>query len=227
MESTDRLEAPLAFHGHRRWASTAGVRAGLAAPEALDVEVGGGKSLHAIVDIGRAHPHRHGHRPQGPCRLQADFATEDPHLGVRAESRSGRPADRHPRDGAVGTRPPHLERPAIRCAHRRARRARQLAARRGSGPLRRVPQVRGNRSPNRTCASRLAKRGASTAPATRPPLGRQPQPRAARGQRRRCRGSLAGVRIMTSRVSSRELKYLIGGLLWVVAAKITGDLVAV
>ncbi len=39
-------------------------------------------------------------------------------------------------------------------------------------------------------------------------------------------GSLAGARIMTSRVSSSQLKHLIGVLLWVVAAKIVWDLVA-
>ena len=54
---TDRgsLEGLFAFHGHRCWASTAGVRAGAAALRALGVESSGGKSLHAVVEIGDHH----------------------------------------------------------------------------------------------------------------------------------------------------------------------------
>jgi formylmethanofuran dehydrogenase subunit E len=54
---TDRQELvdTFAFHGHRCWASTAGVRAGLAALRALDVPRAGSKSLHAIVEIGDHH----------------------------------------------------------------------------------------------------------------------------------------------------------------------------
>lgn len=45
----------LEFHGHRCWASTMGVRIGLAAMRALGVERSGAKSLHAIVEIGDHH----------------------------------------------------------------------------------------------------------------------------------------------------------------------------
>lgn len=45
----------LKFHGHRCWASTAGVRAGLAALRALGVERSGAKSLHAILENGYYH----------------------------------------------------------------------------------------------------------------------------------------------------------------------------
>jgi formylmethanofuran dehydrogenase subunit E len=44
------------FHGHKCWASTAGVRAGLAAPRALGVErTGSSDELHCIVEIGDNH----------------------------------------------------------------------------------------------------------------------------------------------------------------------------
>jgi formylmethanofuran dehydrogenase subunit E len=49
------LEDALAFHGHNCWASTMGVRMGLAALRALGVERSGAKSLHAIVEIGDHH----------------------------------------------------------------------------------------------------------------------------------------------------------------------------
>jgi formylmethanofuran dehydrogenase subunit E len=45
----------LKFHGHKCWASTAGVRIGLAALKALGVERSGAKSLHAIIEIGDYH----------------------------------------------------------------------------------------------------------------------------------------------------------------------------
>jgi formylmethanofuran dehydrogenase subunit E len=45
----------LQFHGHNCWASTAGVRIGLAALEALGAERSGAKSLHAIVEYGDHH----------------------------------------------------------------------------------------------------------------------------------------------------------------------------
>lgn len=45
----------LRFHGHRCWASTMGVRMGLAAMRALGVARSGAKSLHAIVEIGEHH----------------------------------------------------------------------------------------------------------------------------------------------------------------------------
>jgi len=45
----------LRFHGHNCWASTAGVRIGLAALEALGAERSGAKSLHAIVEYGDHH----------------------------------------------------------------------------------------------------------------------------------------------------------------------------
>lgn len=55
MPDSDVLEELFAFHGHRCWASTAGVRAGLAALHALGVDSTGGKGLHAVVDIGDHH----------------------------------------------------------------------------------------------------------------------------------------------------------------------------
>lgn len=45
----------LKFHGHRCWASSAGVRIGLAALDTLGVERSGAKSLHAIVEYGDYH----------------------------------------------------------------------------------------------------------------------------------------------------------------------------
>ena len=55
MEDRGSLEGLFAFHGHRCWASTVGVRAGSAALRTLGVEPSGGKSLHAIVEIGEHH----------------------------------------------------------------------------------------------------------------------------------------------------------------------------
>ena len=55
MADRGSLEGLFAFHGHRCWASTAGVRAGAAALRALGVESSGGKSLHAVVEIGDHH----------------------------------------------------------------------------------------------------------------------------------------------------------------------------
>ncbi|MGC8626560.1 MAG: FmdE family protein [Acidimicrobiales bacterium] len=49
------LSGLVAFHGHRCWASTAGARAGEAALKALGAASSGGKSLHAIVEIGDHH----------------------------------------------------------------------------------------------------------------------------------------------------------------------------
>ena len=45
----------LEFHGHRCWASVAGVRAGLAALRALGVQRSGGRQLHAFIEIGEDH----------------------------------------------------------------------------------------------------------------------------------------------------------------------------
>jgi formylmethanofuran dehydrogenase subunit E len=45
----------LQFHGHKCWASTVGVRIGLAALEALGADRSGAKSLHAIVEYGDHH----------------------------------------------------------------------------------------------------------------------------------------------------------------------------
>jgi formylmethanofuran dehydrogenase subunit E len=55
MNDKQILQEALAFHGHRCWASTAGVRAGLAALKALGVERSGAKSLHAILENGYHH----------------------------------------------------------------------------------------------------------------------------------------------------------------------------
>jgi formylmethanofuran dehydrogenase subunit E len=55
--SNDRqtLLNALDFHGHRCWASVAGVRAGLAALRELKVRRSGGRQLHAFVEIGFGH----------------------------------------------------------------------------------------------------------------------------------------------------------------------------
>ena len=45
----------LEFHGHRCWASVAGVRAGLAALRMLGAKRSGGRQLHAFVEIGEDH----------------------------------------------------------------------------------------------------------------------------------------------------------------------------
>ena len=45
----------LDFHGHRCWASVAGVRAGLAALRELKVRRSGGRQLHALIEIGEDH----------------------------------------------------------------------------------------------------------------------------------------------------------------------------
>jgi formylmethanofuran dehydrogenase subunit E len=55
MDEKQILLDALAFHGHKCWASTAGVRAGLAALRTLDVERSGAKSLHAILENGYYH----------------------------------------------------------------------------------------------------------------------------------------------------------------------------
>ncbi len=55
MDENQILDQTLAFHGHRCWASAAGVRLGLAALSALDVRRAGAKELHAVVEIGDHH----------------------------------------------------------------------------------------------------------------------------------------------------------------------------
>ncbi len=55
MNDRDVLLEALRFHGHKCWASAAGVRAGLAALEALGVQRSGAKSLHAILEHGDYH----------------------------------------------------------------------------------------------------------------------------------------------------------------------------
>jgi formylmethanofuran dehydrogenase subunit E len=55
MEERKVLIDTFAFHGHRCWASTAGVRAGLAALRSLGLARAGAKSLHATVEIGDHH----------------------------------------------------------------------------------------------------------------------------------------------------------------------------
>jgi formylmethanofuran dehydrogenase subunit E len=55
MDDTAILQGALKFHGHRCWASVAGVRVGLAALRALGVQRSGGTQLYAIVEIGEEH----------------------------------------------------------------------------------------------------------------------------------------------------------------------------
>lgn len=49
------LDEALKFHGHRCWASVAGVRVGLAALRELGVPPSGGRQLHALIEIGEDH----------------------------------------------------------------------------------------------------------------------------------------------------------------------------
>ncbi len=51
----EMLLKALEFHGHRCWASAAGVRIGLAALETLGVERAGASQLFAAVEIGEKH----------------------------------------------------------------------------------------------------------------------------------------------------------------------------
>ncbi len=55
MDDKDILMDALKFHGHRCWASVAGVRIGLAALRALGVKRAGGTQLFGIVEIGEDH----------------------------------------------------------------------------------------------------------------------------------------------------------------------------
>jgi formylmethanofuran dehydrogenase subunit E len=55
MNDAEILDHALAFHGHKCWASTAGVRLGLAAMSELGVTRAGAKELHAIIEIGDYH----------------------------------------------------------------------------------------------------------------------------------------------------------------------------
>jgi formylmethanofuran dehydrogenase subunit E len=55
MDEKQILLDALQFHGHKCWASTAGVRAGLAALRTLGVGRSGAKSLHVILENGYHH----------------------------------------------------------------------------------------------------------------------------------------------------------------------------
>ena len=55
MDERQILLDALQFHGHKCWASTAGVRAGLAALRTLGVERSGAKALHVILENGYYH----------------------------------------------------------------------------------------------------------------------------------------------------------------------------
>ena len=55
MDDRQILDQALAFHGHKCWASTAGVRIGLAAMRELGVGRAGAKQLHAIIETGDYH----------------------------------------------------------------------------------------------------------------------------------------------------------------------------
>jgi formylmethanofuran dehydrogenase subunit E len=54
-DDRETLLKALEFHGHRCWASVAGVRAGLAALRVLNVQRSGGRQLHAFIEIGEDH----------------------------------------------------------------------------------------------------------------------------------------------------------------------------
>jgi len=55
MDDKEILMDALKFHGHRCWASVAGVRVGLAALRTLGVKRSGGTQLYGIVEIGEDH----------------------------------------------------------------------------------------------------------------------------------------------------------------------------
>ncbi len=55
MSDREILNETLKFHGHRCWASVAGVRCGLAALRVLDVKRSGGTQLYAILETGEEH----------------------------------------------------------------------------------------------------------------------------------------------------------------------------
>ena len=55
MDDRDILLDALKFHGHRCWASVAGVRCGLAALRTLGVKRSGGTQLYAILETGEEH----------------------------------------------------------------------------------------------------------------------------------------------------------------------------
>ncbi len=55
MDDKDILQSTLQFHGHRCWASVAGVRVGLATLRALGVPRSGGTQLYAIIETGEEH----------------------------------------------------------------------------------------------------------------------------------------------------------------------------
>lgn len=55
MNDTSILADALAFHGHKCWASAAGVRIGLAAMATLGASRSGAKQLHAIIETGDYH----------------------------------------------------------------------------------------------------------------------------------------------------------------------------
>ena len=55
MNDREILTDALKFHGHRCWASVAGVRVGLAALRTLGVPRSGGTQLYAIIETGEEH----------------------------------------------------------------------------------------------------------------------------------------------------------------------------
>lgn len=55
MDDRQVLMEALKFHGHKCWASVAGVRIGLAASRELDVKRSGGTQLYGIIEIGEDH----------------------------------------------------------------------------------------------------------------------------------------------------------------------------
>ena len=55
MDDKEILMRALEFHGHRCWASVAGVRVGLAALRTLNVKRAGGTQLFAVVEIAEDH----------------------------------------------------------------------------------------------------------------------------------------------------------------------------
>jgi formylmethanofuran dehydrogenase subunit E len=55
MDNRQVLMDALKFHGHKCWASVAGVRVGLAALRELDVKRSGGTQLYGIIEIGEDH----------------------------------------------------------------------------------------------------------------------------------------------------------------------------
>jgi hypothetical protein len=108
VDDREILSDALKFHGHRCYASVAGVRVGLAALRALGVKRAGGTQPYAILETGEEHggmcfgdgvqsstgctgrdTDRQGLRPCGSRALQAHSAVTDCGFSLHATAGSG------------------------------------------------------------------------------------------------------------------------------------------